>query len=227
MTQNLDLDLSHNKPLTSNDTDLNDNTSTAYQDEYTVEGSVIYWTPASTANTINFEGTSVDGWVGSNTEPYSANKTDATETGHSSLGNYYNWTAAIASNDSSSLTQDTLSDISKNPKNSICPKGWRLPTISRQAANLEGSTNEFARLNYIYNNGSDNTNEGLIKSPLFMRGGYVSGDRYFSSAIGRYLSSTYRGSTYNYLLYFSSTSSNAGVFDSRGNYGSNIRCLAR
>ena len=156
MTQNLDFDIEANTVLNSNTTD-----------GYTNNGDIIYWQPASSANTIDFTGTTVPGWQNSNTTPYTANKTDYTSTGHASLGNYYNWTAAIASNNSSSLTQNTLSDISKNPKNSICPKGWRLPTISNQSETTIGSTNEFARLNLLYNNNSTSANTGIISQPLY------------------------------------------------------------
>ena len=167
MTQNLDFDIKANTILNSQTTDLNVayDSSTGqyaeYSDGYTKDNGIIYYTPASTATTIDFTGINVPGWQNSNTVPYTANKTDSTETGHASLGNYYNWTAAIASNNSSSLTQGTLSDISKNPKNSICPKGWRLPTISNQSETIPGSTNEFARLGSLY--GTSN----VIYSPIF------------------------------------------------------------
>ncbi|MBR2840090.1 hypothetical protein IKE82_02055 [Candidatus Saccharibacteria bacterium] len=41
---------------------------------------------------------------------------------HYHVGNYYNWSAAVASNDTSSIT----TDLTVMP-DSICPKGWRLP----------------------------------------------------------------------------------------------------
>ncbi len=50
----------------------------------------------------------------------SCDETDANK--HYALGNYYNWTAAVAINDSSSYT--TSYDVDQ----SICPAGWRLPT---------------------------------------------------------------------------------------------------
>ncbi|MBR3052041.1 hypothetical protein IKG60_00260, partial [Candidatus Saccharibacteria bacterium] len=39
------------------------------------------------------------------------------------LFHYYNWTAAIASNDSTAI-----SNRYATASNSICPKGWHLPT---------------------------------------------------------------------------------------------------
>ena len=147
MTQNLDFDISANATLNSNTTDLNVayNSSTGqyaeYNYGYTKNNDVIYWTPANTATTIGFQNTGpVTGWADSNTAPYSASKTDSTETGHTSLGNYYNWTAAIASNNSSTLASGIA-------QNSICPKGWRLPI----AANNNQSTSEFGELLYDSN----------------------------------------------------------------------------
>ena len=190
MTQNLDLDISANATFNSNTTDLNviyDSIAGQYAEYntgYSKNNGVIYWEPASTAATINFEGNTVAGWIDSDTAPYSANKTDSTETGHASLGNWYNWTAAIASNDSSTLTQNTVNDISQNPKNSICPKGWRLPTISNQSEATIGSTNEFARLNALYDN--------VLDTPLFfVKAGYVDSNGLNSvTSNGIYTSST-------------------------------------
>ena len=234
MTQNLDFNISANTTLNSNTTDLNVayNSSTGqyaeYSDRYTESNGIIYWTPVSSATTIDFAGTTVSGWQDNNTTPYTANKTDSTKTGHASLGNYYNWTAAIASNNSSSLTQNTLSDISKNPKNSICPKGWRLPTISNQSKTIAGSTNEFARLNYLYNHNLANTDAGLVTTPLwFTKSGYI-WSSVLSNNIGRYNSSTPESSLNNYHLSFSNNSVEpTRVGGQTRTVGATIRCVAR
>ena len=228
MTQNLDLDLSHDRILTSSDTDLNDSTSAAYQDGYTVNDSVVYWTPNSAANTANFEGTSVGGWSSAYSAPRSASKTDDTGIGHSSLGNYYNWTAAIASNNSSSLTQDTLNNIANNPKNSICPKGWRLPIIATYEDGELGN-NDFYNLKYYYNP-SDNTGHFLTDSPLyFVYGGLiVNGSLISINSGGNYWSSTPNSSSNAYYLSFNNNSVNFSSpgLNSRHGYFS-VRCLAR
>ena len=228
MTQNLDLDLDPTKPLTSNDTDLLDySLAGAYADGYSydVNSEVITWTPER--KTIDFQNNTTTGWANDGSNPYSANKTDSTETGHASLGNYYNWTAAIASNNSSSLTQNTPSDITKNPQNSICPKGWRLPTISNQSANVTGSTNEFARLNYIYNNGSTTTNSGLINAPLyFVKPGWVEHGLDGLGQYGYYYSSSYTGASAFLLSISENTNNNAQQTYPR-NDGFSIRCVAR
>ena len=120
---------------------------------------------------------------------------------HGKIGNYYNWSAAIASSASGSLTSSTYNNVVNSPQNSICPKGWRLPTVSSLSAN-----NEFVKLNNIYNSGNTNSGNGLIRSPIFMvRAGGID----------------YRSFPVNAgfdVVYWSST-----VYDSGGAYGINVR----
>ena len=143
MTQNLDFDIDTTITYTHNDTDLG-------WDPNSFDTNAT-WKPDTTNGKYNLpvNGTSVPGWSNQNNYPYSAdpgdvyyytsNSTSAdtkydsllacTTAGHTEgeckhyhAGNYYNWTAAIASNNSSSLTTQYT-----NAPNSICPKGWRLP----------------------------------------------------------------------------------------------------
>ena len=236
MTQNLDFDISANTTINSSTTDLNvlydasTNSYREYQDGYTSNGNIIYWKPANSATTIGFQSNGpVTVWQSSPTEPYSASKTDSVETGHASLGNWYNWTAAIASNNSSSLVQDTINDIINNPQNSICPKGWRLPTVSNQPETETGSTNEFARLNYLYNNNKTNTDTGLINSPIYSRrGGNIvrNGEVVDINNLGLYYSSTVQTLENAYYLYHGSNN----VIVQRNNVrgpGRSVRCVAR
>ena len=234
MTQNLDFDITANTTLSSSTTDLNVayDSSTGqyaeYSDGYTESNGIIYYTPASTATTIDFTGTNVPGWQNSNTAPYTANKTDSTETGHASLGNYYNWTAAIASNNSSSLTQDTLSDISKNPKNSICPKGWRLPTISNQSGAVASSTSEFARLNYLYNNNSKDRATWPTAPLYFTFSGYVTSGALGNLATeGLWRTSTAKSDRLSYSLDLSPLSGVLSSYESPRVSGYSVRCVAR
>ena len=233
MTQNLDFDIEANTVLDSNTTDLNvayDSDTGDYReylDGYTESNGIIYYTPASTATTIDFTSTGpITGWQNSDTEPYSASKTDDTNTGHASMGNWYNWTAAIASNNSSSLTQDTINDITSNPKNSICPKGWRLPTISNEPETLSGSTNEFARLNHLYNNDSTNSITDLIITPLYMNlAGVIESSATVTTRLV-YSSSTVQNSTYTYFLEYYNNSLKTAVYWNKYP-GRPIRCIVR
>ena len=235
MTQNLDFDITVNARLSSETTDLNVYNVAGYYDGYSKVGDTIYWESMSNATAIDFTGTGpITGWQNSNTEPYSASKTDNAGTGHNSLGNWYNFTAAIASNNSNftALKADTLSDISNNPQNSICPKGWRLPTISNQAVDVVGSTDEFARINYLYNDNSTTSGLKLMEVPLyFLENGYVrgnnSGSLQNSGSYAYYHSSTIKDASNSYALWFY----NGGVKVRDNGLGRDrgmaIRCVAR
>ena len=275
MTQNLDLDLTRDVLLTSNDTDLNVSGSDTYSADYSTDSEgVIYWNPATTTITsINTSMGSFNGWSNNNNTAYSAdpdgenqnswyitgdvynsyscyiknsyqtcnylknnNTVALTYFSHTAfasninrgkIGNYYNWSAAIASNDSSSLTTSTYQNISNNPSNSICPKGWRLPTITNS-----GEKNEFARLNEVYNDGSTSTGMGLIDFPVFMtRSGYIydNGVLTLAGFGGYYHSSTvnYSSSAYNLLFNsdYTNPASTNGDNNGRGS-GKPIRCVS-
>ena len=224
MTQNLDLDLDSAKPLTSDDTDLIDHSLTgAYADGYIYDtvNNILYWTPANSTNT----------WANSNDYPYSKDRgkfypegAPAEETindYHRLNGNYYNWTAAIASNYSNSLQSDTYTNINANPQNSICPKGWRLPTSSSVA-----EYNEFSKLASLYGN----TSAKMRAEPIwFVRSGMFKGQINYSGADGYYWSSTISGASNAYKLAFGgnwiypdNNSYNTGRY-----FGYSVRCLAR
>ena len=146
---------------------------------------------------------------------------------HTKIGNYYNWSAAIASNDSSSLTSSTYDDVSNNPQNSICPKGWRLPTASSVAIK-----NEFNRLNTVYNSihDSDKLDQGLFNAPIYMvRSGRLdNGSLYGAGYYGFYWSSTVLNSGYAYGLNFRSdlVNTSASNYDSYRALGRSIRCVS-
>ena len=143
---------------------------------------------------------------------------------HGHVGNYYNWSATIANNYSSSYRASTLADITTNPQNSICPAGWRLPTVSN-TSDTDGSTNEFRRLVTLYGTGND---KALTASPLwFVRGGNVySGSLSNSGYLGCYWSSTVLSSSSAYYLYFNSSYVNPASNGYRYN-GRSVRCVAR
>ena len=223
MTQNLDLDLDSSVALTSEDTDLNDTTSAAYQEGYSVDNGVIKWLPKN--NTI----TNVVNWKYDNNTPYSLNigKSYANiNNEHGLVGNYYNWPAAIASNDAGSFTINTFDKISNNSKNSICPNNWRLPIIATYS-DIKPGNNDFANLEYYYQNKGSGTK--WLASPLyFIRPGYVDGSGMnYVGAYGYYWSSTNNDSTKSYTFY-ANYSNGSNVAQSQNKYSSySIRCLAR
>ena len=214
-------------------------------------------TAVTSGRSINFNAGGnppVSGWTNDYNEPYSAeggdtyfytSDTTGADTKYTSLtdcerdhsdcvyyhvGNYYNWTAAIASNASNGISSNYT-----NADNSICPKNWRLPV-----GDNSGSTNrEFGKLlassdiiatattsgNDVYS--TDGFNK-MRTSPLyFVRSGYVNGSYLDGSGSnGLYWSSTVNNSIYAYYLSFNST----GVWPAGNlyrNYGRSVRCMAR
>ena len=152
---------------------------------------------------------------------------------HEHVGNYYNWSAAVASNDTSTYVDSTYSNIAGNPQNSICPAGWRLPTVTSAAPTYTnvGSKNEFARLANLYANyvGSASiSSAGLEASPLFFaRGGRVrSSSLNYSGNNADYWSSSVFSSSGAYDLYFYAASVYPQSYSNR-NDGFSVRCLAR
>ena len=243
------------------DISTNASGSGIYANGYTENNGVWTWNPASTAITsssiVNYGNNTVSNWSNNNSTPTSAEggdtyfytsgndnndkrydslelcEKDHTETDclHYHAGNYYSWTAAIASNTSSSISANTAI-----AGNSICPRGWRLPYTST----TDNSYNEFGRLFYGYNitnnlansTGSVGYKSGgfnaLRTSPLwFVRSGYIyNGTLAEPAAGGNYWSSTVTNSTDAYNLLFYSNSINLAGSYSRGG-GRSVRCIAR
>ena len=102
MTQNLDLDLSTSKTLTSADTNIPSN-----------------WTPRTSTTTGSFSGYDSDsGDTGKSHNPGDVHYEDTSGTDqHYHVGNYYQWSAATAGYTGTSQSTQ-----------SICPKGWTLPS---------------------------------------------------------------------------------------------------
>ena len=202
----------------------------------------------------------VSNWANNNQTPYSAaggdtyyytsghNNNDTrytslkacTDAGHTEAeckryfaGNYYNWSAAIASNNSTNIGS-TVGDIAPN---SICPKGWRLPNASQ----TDNVNNEFGRMLYkagiTLNLSAGNESVGyatggfnkLRSNPYyFVRSGNIDGGTLLSSGVGGlYWSSTVSSSTFAYYLYFIGTDIYPARINNFRYYGRSVRCIAR
>lgn len=237
MTQNLDLDInSVNITLNSNNTDISSDESvytsagTIYalgQSEpnygYIYENGVATWIPQN--HTIAYDALNLEPypWKDSNIYPYSYDYLDASGNpvypdsvvtqsaagAHGLSGNYYNWPAAMASSDSTSASSYS------GTKNSICPKGWRLPTKA-----------EFETLIQSYGN-------VLMNSPLyFVRAGKVSAgvlDGISNPSYGLYWTSTTGGGSAYYLNFGESSAdlSNGGNNANALSVGRSVRCVAK
>ena len=242
MTQNLDLDLNSQVALTPENTNISAN-----------------WTPVN--STTAFTGTSVSGWTNSSTVPYSADPGEvyyyssgttsndeqytsladcqATHpdcSGHNHAGNYYNWSAAVANNDTSSITERF-----NNAEGSICPAGWRLPKNANADSYIEDNE-QITMVNsyddilgtlqpwgppggiYEYQNGGFNK---IRTAPLWLaRSGDVGGGSLSNAgSSGKYWSSTVSSSSGANYLYFDSGNVIPTNSSSRG-YGYSVRCMA-
>ena len=213
-----------------------------YNTPYSVDTGDYYWNNATfypstncsyTVGGVTYQGCNYVTKADANWKNYFSTTPYASNGTHGHVGNYYNWSAAVASNDTSSYTASTMANIASNPQNSICPKGWRLPTVSSQtpAYTAAGSPNEFARLAYFYDNYTGNTaisSEGLEKAPLYMpRPGYVNaGVLNRAGYDGHYWSSTVSSATIARSLGFNSTV--VAPEDELNRYnGFSLRCVAR
>lgn len=135
-----------------------------------------------------------------------------TDCAHYKAGNYYNWSAAVASNDTSSYASNA------NATNSICPRGWRLP---RKTAD------EFKNLADAYGITSSNALE-LRNSPLyFVRSGIVSGGSLSElGSNGRYWTNATAGNaSYAHRLSFNNSNDGLNLGSSLRYYGLPVRCM--
>ena len=148
------------------------------------------------------------------------------ENGHYTMGNFYNFAAATATNNIETTLGGSANVVQNTSMtDSICPKGWRLPideTTNNEFNTLLGSANynvtssfNFAGLNAI-----------RIAPLYFVRSGYVHGGTLYDAGVNSHSwSSTISSSTGGYDLGFNST----GVYPASNNnrlYGFSVRCLA-
>ncbi len=238
MTQNLDLDLNSQTTLTPENTNISAS-----------------WTPVN--STIQFTGGEVDEWEVSRNIPSSADpgelyiyssgtidddmqylslaacqETHPDCSAHNHAGNYYNWSAAVVSNDTSSMTEQY-----DNAPDSICPAGWRLP-IGRDSANTASSRewNALLMAESIMNEPTgigydvDGFNKIRIASLWLVRSGYITyGSQTTLSWVGstgEYHTSTVGGIGTSYNLFISEYNLNPAYASNRP-IGYPVRCLVK
>ena len=206
MTQNLDFDIDSTETYTSSDTDVSSD-----------------WTPS-----LSTYSTGTTTWGSSNTTPESYDPGDLCWNGtvnsgttaacdqassHYHLGNYYNWTAAVAMNDSSSYTSE------EDAGQSLCPAGWRLP-------DYEGDKSYGYLISIVAL--TSGTNGNIQNLPAyFTYGGFWGGESGNIGVGGIYWSSVAYNSDFAHNLRFASD----GYLDTQsGDYryaGISVRCVAR
>ena len=249
MTQNLALDLSVDTPLTAEDSDVtnawapqwstvSDSTIGTMDNTGTLSWNLGNYVSASPTSWEQCGAESVDSpaWCStfvdvSNMAPMEeisgsgAIVSDGYYDAHYLVGNYYQWSTATAG------TGDSLT--SADASDSICPKGWKLPTSN----NAEPGSFAYLINLYGYSSGSD-----LVAQPLYyVNSGFIEINRYSSepqtraasrsgvmlATNGNYWSST-AGSSASaaYRLSFYSGSVYSSGSDTRYT-GQSVRCLAR
>ena len=242
MTQNLDLDLSTKKALTPDDSNVSrswtpaNNTLTDGTQTTTDNTAVWSWnlgdyvlttpnagTDCGSSGISNFGDCTNVGFqsVVGMTPMTDSDATDVisgnTYNAHYHVGNHYTWNAATAG------TGDTTTSTN-NATDSICPKGWQLPTSNNSnPGSFQALTNAYS----ISSNAAGST--ALVSAPLYLvRSGHVlSGSLGRAGYEGDYWSSTAGSNTslvYDLLFY------PGGVDLSNYGYrygGQSVRCLAR
>ena len=221
MTQNLDHDIKTDGSVTYDNTttDLGWN-GTGYD--------TASWTPSTATYS-----TGTTTWNGSDTAPesydpgeqyWSGTIHDSTPVSTGSpyyhLGNYYNWTAAVAMNDSSSYTNDNT-DVNQ----SICPAGWTLP---KSGNNTSSGSFKYLVEKYGW---SDNqmTNPYIWNSPikLPLAGFWHNSSQYDVGGDGYYWSSVVGGSSRARFLWVEDDGTVAPTSYTLRSNGSSVRCVAR
>ena len=139
---------------------------------------------------------------------------------HYLAGNYYSYIAATAGTGTSATSNLTKAT------DSICPKGFELPTSDSSFNSTPGSYN---LLTNAYSIGSNTIGGAAMRSaPLFfVRSGYVNPTYYLDDASGSgyYWSSVAISSSTAHHLYFYSNYVNPSV-SYRRYYGLSVRCVA-
>ncbi len=149
------------------------------------------------------------------------------ENGHYTMGNFYNFAAANATNNVETTVGGSANVVQdKVMPDSICPKGWRLPidkTTNNEFSTLLGASN----YNVISNFNFAGLDTIRIAPLYFVRSGHVTGGTLGSAGVaGHAWSSTISSSTNGYYLGFHSTEIDPASNDNRL-YGFPVRCLLR
>ena len=242
MNQNLDLDLDSTRVYTNEDTDIGYNATTGEYDTAT-------WIPskatyATNDNTWEWSTTTLESydpgnvyWSGvydwtayynscdNNSENCDESLNPETSAFVSSgipqykLGNFYNWTAAVAMNDSSEYLTDGI-DVNQ----SICPAGWTLPKNGTGDGTFYDLWGE-----YGLSSSADNGTNSLWGSPLYYPVAGAWRGSFFS--VGKdsyYWTSVVAGDRYAYGSDINGRYNHAYPNGGGGRIsGSSIRCIVR
>ncbi len=193
MTQNLKFDIGVDEERWTNaDTDLSDGR---------------LWPDVKAIKTL-----SAASWANDANAPYYNNDPRALKTSsnyRNEYGYYYNWCAATAGTCTSS----------GEAADSICPRGWRLPT-SNKASTVSGSFNK------LIADASPAVANVMAAPYNFKLGGYVGGESLNNAGVeGTYWSSTSNGADNAYILHFGNNGGYNPSYSGVRYGGLSIRCI--
>ena len=222
MTQNLDFNIDATKTYTSADTDISadwtPSTSTYATGDATWKRS--YTTPESyDPGDKCWTGLIDTSWSGTlDNASYATSCSEEGANMHYNVGNYYNWTAAVAMNDSSAYTTDNA-DVDQ----SICSAGWTLP---KGGTTLTGTGSFYYMINQT--GFTSGTGGNIHQTPGFLvYGGYWVGSSRYVGSGGLYWSSVVVGSGGAYGLHFYAGSNLSPQVSGSRDFGLSVRCVAR
>ena len=142
---------------------------------------------------------------------------------HQLVGNYYQWNAATAG------TGALVSQKGEDATDSICPKGWQLPTLTgnTSAYNLMTKYPDIFSGLALEDGNTGTATEAATQDPLFFGyTGFVSrGAMYGVGQLSIYWLSTLYSEDYAYVFGVAPGMATASGWLGRG-YGLSIRCLA-
>lgn len=222
MTQNLDFNIVAGTTYTPNDTDIPSN-----------------WTPTLSTYTDNSWGESfttpesydpgdyyISGGSGSGFSPVSELDLDIEwerEQLHYHVGNYYNWSAAVAMENSEEYSSD-----GQDVDQSICPAGWTLPKSGYDDVGYGEKSFYNLILQYGWNSASQEMLRPAIWDALyFPLSGLWGGGSYGVGSYGYYWSSVVIDFDISYFLNFDSNGFVGPQHYGDRDDGFSVRCVAR
>ena len=154
--------------------------------------------------------------------------TSSTGNFHYHLGNYYNWNAAVAMNDTSSYTTDgTLIE------QSICPAGWTLPRVGTGNDSFYSLWNQYGFASSSYDDADSSGTHDTGEDALWTAPLYFTASGYYAAILG---DAGYYGGFWSPVVYGVNNARDA-VFLVDGDvgpsgsdyrtYGNSVRCIAR
>ena len=247
MSQNLDLDLTTTMTLTSDDTDIQTAHDGTARTSWTpgvvteTESNATVWGDGNNEASINIVRSYDPGNLYCTGAESGANQTCSTtrtndNTEH--VGNYYNWytatagTGTYADTSTASTDEETGAVISDPEANdSICPKGWTLPTNSTTLTLANGNLYSYKNLvNTTYSAGNNAAGAVIVRSaPLsFPFSGFYSassGAPASQGTLGRFWSSSAYSATNSRYLSINRSNVNPSTFYNKRS-GYSVRCVA-